>query len=125
MSIACNSVKTTEKNGDLNFINQAPTQWANTSNKEIDYVSKEETIFLSGGLTLLQDKLVEAALNSLNINFIALPNPTFASYQKGKAFGNRGQCNPTYFTVGNLVRYLEDLRDKEGLSAKEIVQKYV
>ena len=24
----------------------------------------------------------------------------------GKEFGNRGQCNPTYFTVGNLVKYL-------------------
>ena len=26
----------------------------------------------------------------------------------GKEFGNRGQCNPTYFTVGNLVKYLID-----------------
>ncbi|MEI2764079.1 MAG: acyl-CoA dehydratase activase-related protein [Dermatophilaceae bacterium] len=24
----------------------------------------------------------------------------------GKEFGNRGQCNPTYFTVGNLVKHL-------------------
>jgi predicted nucleotide-binding protein (sugar kinase/HSP70/actin superfamily) len=125
MSSACTSIKTTDKNGDLNFINTEATQWRDIPQKEITYAPKEETIFLSGGLTLLQDKLVEAALNSMNINFIALPNPNFESFQKGKAYGNRGQCNPTYFTVGNLVKYLQNLRDEKGLSSEEIVQKYV
>ena len=125
MSSACTSIKMTEKNGNLDFINQDATQWRDIPSKEINYALKEETIFLSGGLTLLQDKLVEAALNSMDIHFIALPNPDFESFQKGKAFGNRGQCNPTYFTVGNLVKYLQDLRDETGLSSEEIVQKYV
>jgi len=125
MSISCNSVKTTEKNGDLSFLHQAPSQWREAPSTPIKYAPKEETVFLSGGLTLLQDKLVEAALNSLGINFIALPNPDFRSFQTGKAFGNRGQCNPTYFTVGNLVKYLQDLRDEKGLSSEEIVRKYV
>ncbi len=125
MSINCNSVKMTDKNGDLNFINQAPTQWRDIPKKSIVYAPKEETIFLSGGLTLLQDKLVEAALTSMGIRFTALPNPDFKSFQTGKAFGNRGQCNPTYFTVGNLVKYLQNLRDEQGLSSEEIVRKYV
>ena len=34
--------------------------------------------------------------------------PDNAGLQAGKEFGNRGQCNPTYFTVGNLVKYLID-----------------
>jgi len=125
MSNLCNSVKPTDKNGNLDFINQESSQWRDTSARDITYVPKEETIFLSGGLTLLQDKLIEAALNSMGINFIALPNPNFESFQKGKAFGNRGQCNPTYFTVGNLVKYLQNLRDEKGLSEEEIVSKYV
>ena len=125
MSSACSSIKMTDKNGDLSYLNKEATQWRDIPKKEIHYAPKEETIFLSGGLTLLQDKLVEAALNSMNINFIALPNPDFESFQKGKAFGNRGQCNPTYFTVGNLVKYLQNLRDETGLSAEEIVKKYV
>ena len=125
MSLACSSIKTTDKNGDLSFINKEATQWRDIPSKKIEYAPKEETIFLSGGLTLLQDKLVEAALNSMNINFIALPNPDFESFQKGKAYGNRGQCNPTYFTVGNLVKYLQKLRDETGLSSEEIVKKYV
>jgi len=125
MSISCNSIKMTDKNGDLSFINKAPSQWRDIPSKPIEYAAKEETIFLSGGLTLLQDKLVEAALNSMDIHFTALPNPDFKSFQTGKAFGNRGQCNPTYFTVGNLVKYLQNLRDEQGLNPEEIVKKYV
>jgi len=125
MSISCSSIKTTDKNGDLSFINKEASQWRDIPKEKINYAAKEETIFLSGGLTLLQDKLVEAALNSMDINFIALPNPNFESFQKGKAYGNRGQCNPTYFTVGNLVKYLQNLRDETGLSSEEIVHKYV
>jgi len=117
-------MKTTEKNGDLSFLGQAPSQWTEAPDTPIEYAPKEETIFLSGGLTLLQDKLIEAALNSLGIRFIALPTPDFKSFQTGKAFGNRGQCNPTYFTVGNLVKYLQHLRDEEGISTEEIVSKY-
>ena len=115
----------TEKNGDLSFLNKEASQWQEAPSKKIDYAPREETIFLSGGLTLVQDKLVEAALNSMNIRFTALPNPDFKSFQTGKAYGNRGQCNPTYFTVGNLVKYLQELQNKEGLSSEEIVKKYV
>jgi hypothetical protein len=35
MSISCNSVKMTDKNGDLNFINQAPTQWQYIPSKPV------------------------------------------------------------------------------------------
>ena len=38
---------------------------------------------------------------------IALDVPDNDALQFGKEFGNRGQCNPTYFTVGNLVKYLD------------------
>jgi len=125
MSIACNTVKMTDKNGDLNFLGQEATQWCDTPKEPIQYAPKEETIMLAGGLTILQDKLVESALNSIGERFVALPNPDFESFQKGKAYGNRGQCNPTYFTVGNLVKYLQNLRDQQGLSTEEIVKKYV
>jgi len=125
MSITCNTVKMTDKNGDLSFINQDATQWRDIPKEEIVYAPKEETIMLSGGLTILQDALIQAALQSLGENYISMPNPDFASFQKGKSYGNKGQCNPTYFTVGNLVKYLQNLRDEKGLSAKEIVRKYV
>jgi len=124
MSAACSTVKMTDKNGDLNFLGQTATQWRDVPQEPIEYVPNKETIMLVGGLTILQDKLIETALHSIGENFVALPNPTFESFQTGKTFGNRGQCNPTYFTVGNLVKYLQNLRDEKGLSEKEIVQKY-
>ena len=125
MSIACSTVKMTDKNGDLNFLNQEATQWRDVPKEPIEYAPKKETIMLVGGLTILQDRLVETALNTIGENFIALPNPDFESFQKGKAFGNRGQCNPTYFTVGNLVKHLQNLRDEQGIPSEEIVKKYI
>jgi predicted nucleotide-binding protein (sugar kinase/HSP70/actin superfamily) len=80
---------------------------------------------LVGGLTLAHDYLVEAAFKGVGYNTLMLDAPDQAAFQAGKEFGNRGQCNPTYFTVGNLVQYLITLRDKHGMSSKEIVDKFV
>ena len=54
-----------------------------------------------------------------------LPVPDNDSLRFGKEFGNRGQCNPTYFTVGNLVKVLVKLRDEEGLTVDEINRNYI
>src|SRR3954470_5242433 len=80
---------------------------------------------LIGGLTLAQDFLIEGGLKGIGYNVQMLDVPTTEGFQTGKEFGNRGQCNPTYFTGGNLVQYLITLRDKHGMSAKEGVDKYV
>src|SRR5258708_39083028 len=80
---------------------------------------------LIGGLTLAHDTLIEAGLKGIGYNVQMLEVPTNEGFQAGKEFGNRGQCNPTYFTVGNLVQYLITMRDKHGMSAKEIVDKFV
>jgi len=125
MSASCSSIKPQQSNTDLSYANQEASQWRETPKLSISYAKKADTTILAGGLTLIQDKLITAALQSLDENFVSLPNPDFESFQTGKAYGNRGQCNPTYFTVGNLVKYLQDLRDKKGLSTEEIVQKYV
>ncbi len=125
MSLSCSSIKIDQKSSELDYLHQAPKQWREGSDTPIDYASKEETIFLSGGLTLLQDSLIEAALQSMGYHFIALPEPDFEAFRTGKAYGNKAQCNPTYFTVGNLVKYLIDLRDNQGIPTEEIVRRYV
>jgi predicted nucleotide-binding protein (sugar kinase/HSP70/actin superfamily) len=79
---------------------------------------------LIGGLTIAQDYLAEGAFKGVGYNVQMLNVPDNAAFQAGKEFGNRGQCNPTYFTVGNLVQYLITLRDKHGLTSEEIVKKY-
>jgi predicted nucleotide-binding protein (sugar kinase/HSP70/actin superfamily) len=86
---------------------------------------RSKVTLLIGGLTLAQDYLIEGALKGVGYQVQMLDVPTTEGFQTGKEFGNRGQCNPTYFTVGNLVQYLITLRDKHGMSAKDIVEKFV
>jgi predicted nucleotide-binding protein (sugar kinase/HSP70/actin superfamily) len=86
---------------------------------------KAKVTMLVGGLTMAHDYLIEAGLRGVGYNVQMLECPTNEGLQVGKEFGNRGQCNPTYFTVGNLVKYLITLRDKHGMSAEDIVNKYV
>lgn len=58
------------------------------------------------------------------LKFEILPEPDNDSLQVGREFGNRGQCNPTYFTVGNLVKHLIHMRDELGIPAETILKEY-
>jgi len=80
---------------------------------------------LIGGLTMIQDTLIEGALKGIGYNVQHMDCPDTEAFQTGKEYGNRAQCNPTYFTVGNLVKTLIHLRDEKGLTSKEVVEKYV
>jgi predicted nucleotide-binding protein (sugar kinase/HSP70/actin superfamily) len=79
---------------------------------------------LIGGLTWNHERLIQGAWQGLGYRCEVLPVPDVAAFQLGKEYGNNGQCNPTYFTVGNLVKFLQGLEDG-GLSREEIRNKYV
>jgi predicted nucleotide-binding protein (sugar kinase/HSP70/actin superfamily) len=85
---------------------------------------RARTTLLFGGLTWKHEKLVHAALERLGYRCEAIPTPNVAAFQLGKEYGNNGQCNPTYFTVGNLVQFLQDL-EKKGMDRQEIIDSYV
>ena len=85
---------------------------------------RDHTTILFGGLTWKHEKLVHAALRSQGYHCEAVPTANVAAFQAGKEFGNNGQCNPTYFTVGNLVRFLQNL-ERQGLSKTDIQDRYV
>jgi predicted nucleotide-binding protein (sugar kinase/HSP70/actin superfamily) len=87
--------------------------------------SREGTTILFGGLTLAHEQLLEYAIRGMGYKVEAMPCPDNGALTVGKEFGNRGQCNPTYYTVGNLVQHLQRLRDNDGLSVQEIKEKYV
>jgi predicted nucleotide-binding protein (sugar kinase/HSP70/actin superfamily) len=80
---------------------------------------------LFGGLSFRHDRLLQAGLEGLGYKADRVPIPTKTDFQTGKEYGNNGQCNPTYFTVGALVNYLKRLRDKEGLPTEKILSDYV
>ncbi len=82
------------------------------------------TTLLFGGLTWKHEKLVHGALEGLGYLAEAVPTPNVSAFQLGKEYGNNGQCNPTYFTVGNLVQYLQGL-EEQGLTKQEIIDRYV
>jgi predicted nucleotide-binding protein (sugar kinase/HSP70/actin superfamily) len=42
----------------------------------------------------------------------------------GKEYGNRGQCNPTYYTVGNLVKQLVQMRES-GYETEDLEKNFV
>jgi len=86
---------------------------------------RETTTILISGLTLAQDYLVEGALAGLGYKVKSLDCPDHESLRYGKEFGNRAQCNPTYFTVGNLVKHLVYLRDVQGIATQEIIDRHV
>jgi predicted nucleotide-binding protein (sugar kinase/HSP70/actin superfamily) len=85
---------------------------------------RDTTTVLFGGLTWKHEKLVHAALSSLGYKCQAMPVPNKRAFQLGKEYGNNGQCNPTYFTVGNLVQFAQQL-EEQGLSKQEIIDRYV
>lgn len=83
---------------------------------------RDRTTILFGGLTLNHEHLIKGALESLGYNADYLPVPDNQSLQTGKEYGNRGQCNPTYYTVGNLIRHLNALKTS---GKKDVEDKYV
>lgn len=85
---------------------------------------RKETTILFGGLTWKHEKLIKGALEGIGYTTDYIPTADKKAFQLGKEYGNNGQCNPTYFTVGNLVQYLQSLEEK-GLSREEIISKYV
>ena len=57
------------------------------------------------GLTMAHDLFIKSALRGIGYKVMAMDTPDNDALQFGREYGN-GQCNPTYFTVGNLVKYL-------------------
>jgi len=79
---------------------------------------------LLGGLTPLHDALLPAVFGTCGHRCSSLPAPDITAFQLGRQYGNVGQCNPAYFTIGNLIRYLRQL-EADGLTRDAIVEQYV
>jgi predicted nucleotide-binding protein (sugar kinase/HSP70/actin superfamily) len=85
---------------------------------------RDKVTILFGGLTWKHEKLIQAVFKGSGYKCEIVPTPNVAAFQAGKEYGNNGQCNPTYFTVGNLVQYLQGL-EKQGMSREDIIDRYV
>jgi predicted nucleotide-binding protein (sugar kinase/HSP70/actin superfamily) len=85
---------------------------------------RDQVTILFGGFTWKHERFIEAVFRGCGYRCQMLPNPDVAAFQIGKEYGNNGQCNPTYFTIGNLIQFLRSL-EARGLSRQEIFDNYV
>jgi predicted nucleotide-binding protein (sugar kinase/HSP70/actin superfamily) len=85
---------------------------------------RDRVTILFGGLTGKHEALIKSIFQAAGYKTEILPTPDVASFQLGKEYGNNGQCNPTYFTTGHLIKYLQHLESR-GLSRQEIIDNYV
>jgi predicted nucleotide-binding protein (sugar kinase/HSP70/actin superfamily) len=85
---------------------------------------RDRVTILFGGLTWKHESLICAVFNGSGYKCEIVPCPDVPAFQLGKEYGNNGQCNPTYFTVGNLVQYLQGLEAK-GMSREDIINNHV
>src|SRR5215831_855397 len=85
---------------------------------------RNRVTILFGGLTWKHEWLIRSAFESAGYRVELLPTPDVAGFQLGKEFGNNGQCNPTYFMTGHLIKYLQGL-ERKGLTRQQIVDDYV
>lgn len=101
------------------------TQWREADPVPFTRAQRGNTTLLMGGLTVSHDRLLVASFRRMGYRIEIIPQADNDGLELGKAFCNRGMCNPTYYTVGNLLRYLQKLQDEQGLTKPEIVERYV
>lgn len=102
-----------------------PTQWTdNMLDLKFTASQRPNTTLLVSGLTMAHDYFVEGALRGAGYKVQHMDCPDTDALRYGKEFGNRGQCNPTYFTVGNLVKFLVEKRDA-GENPNDLINNYV
>ncbi|MBE0645180.1 MAG: activator of (R)-2-hydroxyglutaryl-CoA dehydratase [Bacteroidetes bacterium] len=98
--------------------------WERPAERVFTRSERDTTVVLFGGLTWKHERLIQANLRRLGYMAEYLPSPDVRAFELGKEFGNNGLCNPTYFTVGNLIAHLQSL-EAGGMSKREIIESYV
>jgi predicted nucleotide-binding protein (sugar kinase/HSP70/actin superfamily) len=73
---------------------------------------------LFGGLTPTHELLMKGAVESLGYRAEFLPTPDNVSLSIGREFCNRGMCNPAYYTIGNLIKFLKQ-KAAEGIDVEK------
>ncbi|HEX6925956.1 MAG TPA: hypothetical protein VF167_11005 [Longimicrobiaceae bacterium] len=103
---------------------EAVTQWRDPLPNRFTADQRPDTTIWISGLTWSHDLLLAAALRGIGYHVRPLAVPDNESLRFGKEFGNRGQCNPTYYTVGNLIKHLRALQEA-GVPREQIIAHHV
>jgi len=109
---------------ELGLQSSSPMHFRRPVERPFTAEERSKVTILFGGLSLKHEKVIRAVFEGCGYRCEILPTANVAAFQLGKEFGNNGQCNPTYFTVGNLVQYLQGL-EARGIPRQEIIDRYV
>jgi predicted nucleotide-binding protein (sugar kinase/HSP70/actin superfamily) len=85
---------------------------------------RDHVTILIGGLTARHEQLIQAILGACGHKCQPVPQADLSACMVGKQYGNNGLCNPAYFTVGSLVKHLQEL-EAGGMSRQDIVDRHV
>lgn len=96
-------------------------QWHEARAISFTRKERESTTIWIAGLSRNHDVFISAATRGLGYNMQPLPVPDNVALKVGKEYGNRGQCNPTYYTSGALIRKLQEL-ESGGASRESILK---
>lgn len=108
---------------EIGYINEEVNHFEKPKQYPFYAEERENTTVLFGGLTEAHELMMQSYMVSIGYKFERLPDTDFESLTIGKEFCNKGQCNPTYYTVGNLIKYLQQ-KAKET-SVEEVEKNYV
>ncbi|MBI2835061.1 MAG: activator of (R)-2-hydroxyglutaryl-CoA dehydratase [Acidobacteria bacterium] len=100
------------------------THFRRLTERPFTAAERDTVTVLFGGLTARHERVIEAVLQAAGHRCQALPQPDLTACLIGKAYCNNGVCNPAYFTVGSLVKYLQQL-EASGMSRQDVIDKYV
>jgi len=103
---------------------ESPVHFRRPAERPFTAEERSGVTILFGGLTWKHEELIRAVFLGTGYRCERLPVPDVTGFQLGKEYGNNGQCSPTYFTVGNLVKYLQSL-EASGMLKQQILDNYV
>ncbi len=113
-----------EERNRLGLEAETTPHWRDENPSEFTETQRGSTTILHAGLTMAHDLFIQSAFRGMGYKVEAMDVPDNNALQFGREFGNRGQCNPTYFTVGNLIKKLKQL-EASGVSKKDIINNYL
>jgi predicted nucleotide-binding protein (sugar kinase/HSP70/actin superfamily) len=102
-----------------------PLQWEGLQNPLWHKKDKKKVTLLYNMLEDRKSLFMRAYFDRAGFIYRDMGNHAKEDVHYGREWGNRMQCNPTYFTCGAMLRYLFKLEKEEGLSKEEIVRDYV
>jgi predicted nucleotide-binding protein (sugar kinase/HSP70/actin superfamily) len=102
----------------------APIHYRREQERPFTAEERDRVTILIGGLTARHERLIQSILEACGHRCRPLAQPDLTACLVGKQYGNNGLCNPAYFTVGALVKHLQEL-EAGGMSRQEIVDRHV